>query len=144
MQKLPAPDFTSTTKVRLTTDIENKQTGLIIMGGDYSYLALKREKEGFSLAQIIAMNAETGGEEKEFDKRRINDSILYLRVTVAGPDATCNFSFSVDGQNFTSIGQSFKAKPDKWIGAKVGIFCNAPFEARNGGYADFDWFRIER
>ena len=114
------------------------------MGGDYSFLRIKRGKEGFSLAQIICKNAETGGEEKEHDNKALKDSVIYLRVKVSAPDATCAFSYSLNGQNFTPIGQSFLAKPDKWIGAKVGIFCNGPYEARNGGYADFDWFRVDK
>ena len=144
MQKFPAPDFTATTKVKLNTIIEGKQAGLIIMGGDYSYINIKKEKEGFSLAQIICKNAETGGEEKDYDRRTLKDSVVYLRVAITAPDATCHFSYSLDGQNFISIGQAFLAKPDKWIGAKVGIFCNAPYEAKNGGYADFDWFHIDK
>lgn len=144
MQKFPAPDFTATTKVKLNTIIEGKQAGLIIMGGDYSYINIKKEKEGFSLAQIICKNAETGGEEKDYDRRTLKDSVVYLRVAITAPDATCHFSYSLAGQNFISIGQAFLAKPDKWIGAKVGIFCNAPYEAKNGGYADFDWFHIDK
>lgn len=144
LQKFHASDFTATTKVELNTIIEDKKAGLIIMGGDYSYVTIKREREGFSLAQIICKNAETGGEEKEYDRKMLKDSIVYLKVKVSAPDATCTFSFALDGQNFTTIGQTFLAKPGKWIGAKVGIFCNAPFEARNGGFADFDWFRIDK
>lgn len=143
MLKLPAPEFTATTKVKLTTDIVNKNAGLIIMGGDYSYLTIKKTGDAYSLSQVICKNAEQGGEEKEFDKKELKVNTVYLRVKVTAPQAQCTFSYSLDGQNFMTIGQSFLPKPDKWIGAKVGIFCNGPFEARNGGYADFDWFRIE-
>ena len=144
MQKFPAPDFTATTKMKLTTIIENKQAGLIIMGGDYTYLRIKKEGDSYSLAQVICMNAEDGNEETTHDKKEIKTNDLYLRVKVSGPDGECNFSYSIDGQNFIEIGKSFQPKPDKWIGAKVGIFCNAPHEAKNGGYADFDWFRVEK
>lgn len=142
LQKFPAPDFTATTKMKLTTDVQDKQAGLIIMGGDYSYLSVKKEKEGFSLSQILCHDAEKGGEEKALDKRTIDNSWIWLRVKVKGPDAKCFFSYSTDGKEFIDIGESFTATTGKWIGAKVGIFCNAPFEAKNGGYADFDWFRI--
>lgn len=50
---------------------------------------------------------------------------------------------SLDGVSYTSIGEPFYAKPDKWIGAKVGLFCLSPVDAKNGGYADVDWFHIE-
>jgi beta-xylosidase len=142
LQKLPAPDFTATTKIKLSTSVEDKKAGLIIMGGDYSYISLKKEKEGFSLGQIICNNADKGGEEKEFDKKILRDSLVFLRVKIISPNAECNFSYSLDGQKFIPIGRSFLPKPDKWIGAKVGLFCNGPYEAKNGGYADVDWFRI--
>ncbi|MBS1656369.1 MAG: glycoside hydrolase, partial [Bacteroidetes bacterium] len=142
LQKFPAPDFTATTKIKLTTDIPDKQAGLIIMGGDYSYLSVKKEKEGFSLSQVICHDAEKGGEEKTVDKRTIDNNWIWLRVKIKGPDASCYFSYSTDGKTFADIGEPFTATVGKWIGARVGIFCNAPFEAKNGGYADFDWFRI--
>jgi beta-xylosidase len=142
LQKFPAPDFSITTKMKLVTDITGKQAGLLIMGGDYSYLSIKKETDGFSLAQVICKHADTGGTEKETGRRPIGSDWVYLRVRVSAPDATCRFSYSTDGITFTDIGEPFVAKPDKWIGARMGIFCNAPFEARNGGYADFDWFRV--
>ena len=82
--------------------------------------------------------------EKEFDKRSIKNDWIYLRVNVSAPNAECKFSYSEDGNVFNNIGESFIAKPDKWIGAKVGIFCNNPYEAKSGGYADFDWFRVTK
>lgn len=30
----------------------------------------------------------------------------------------------------------------RWIGAKLGIFCTSPADAKTGSYADFDWFRL--
>lgn len=144
MQKFPAPDFTVTTKVSLTSAYENKKAGLIIMGGDYSYLCISKEKKNFSLSQVICKNAETGGREEQFNTTPLNDSLIYMRVSIHSPNASCTFSYSLDGKTFIPIGESFIAKPDKWIGAKVGIFCNSAFEARNGGYADFDWFRVDK
>ena len=69
--------------------------------------------------------------------------MIYLRVTV-GPNAICRFSFSVDGVNFSAIGEPFTARPGRWIGAKVGIFAVGAGAEREMGYTDFDWFRIQR
>jgi hypothetical protein len=46
--------------------------------------------------------------------------------------------------NFKPIGNLFLAQPDKWIGAKVGLFCNSRSDVRTGGYADVDWFRVDK
>src|SRR5690606_19979098 len=63
LQKFPAPDFTATTVVKLTTDIAQKQAGLIVMGGDYAYVTLKKAGDAYTLSQVICKDAEAGGEE---------------------------------------------------------------------------------
>ncbi|MDP5043870.1 MAG: hypothetical protein NWQ06_02695 [Leeuwenhoekiella sp.] len=40
--------------------------------------------------------------------------------------------------------KAFTAKPGKWLGAKVGIFSVSSLDAKSGGYADFDFFRITK
>ena len=37
----------------------------------------------------------------------------------------------------------FTARQGKWIGAKVGLFCVTPNEG-NRGWADVDWFRMDK
>jgi len=59
------------------------------------------------------------------------------------PRATCTFSYSLDGTKFVSFGKPFIAWEGKWIGAKVGIFCQRPQPLNDSGYADFDWFHID-
>jgi hypothetical protein len=49
----------------------------------------------------------------------------------------------LDGKIFNQIGESFTARPGKWIGAKVGIFALGTGAAGERGYADFDWFRMQ-
>jgi Beta xylosidase C-terminal Concanavalin A-like domain len=67
---------------------------------------------------------------------------FYLRVKVS-EGAMCSFSFSADGVNFTNIGNVFKAREGRWIGAKVGLFFNRPAKFNDAGTADIDWFRVE-
>ena len=45
---------------------------------------------------------------------------------------------------YGSLGEAFQAREGKWIGAKVGLFCTRTFHENNGGYADYDWFKIDR
>jgi hypothetical protein len=42
------------------------------------------------------------------------------------PKANCIFSYSLDGKKYTVIDDNFAAWEGKWIGAKVGIFCQRP------------------
>ena len=147
LQKFPAPDFTATTKIKLSIEWDvwqSEKAGLLVMGNDYSYLSIIKNENGFQVQQVICSNALTNEPEKILATESIKSGEVYLRVSVKGPDAKCSFSFSEDGMNFKSIGNLFLAQPDKWIGAKVGLFCNSRFDVRTGGYADVDWFRVDK
>lgn len=147
LQKFPAPDFTATTKVTWQVEFEawqEKKAGLIITGNDYAYLAISQDDKGYKISQVRCKNAEKGTAEEVVAEKRIGTNTAYLRVKVSGPDAKCRFSYSEDGQRFTPIGEEFAALPDKWIGAKVGLFATSASNARRGSYADFDWFRVTK
>jgi len=141
-QKFPAPEFTVTTKLTFTARAENEKTGLIIMGQDYSYVAVKNRSDGLYISQTICKDADKGTPEFESSNVAVKTNILYLRVKVSG-NAVCRFSFSIDGKNFTPVGEAFNAKKGRWVGAQVGIFANGTVPVRERGYADFDWFHIE-
>ncbi|SEO06953.1 Beta-xylosidase [Mucilaginibacter gossypiicola] len=147
LQKLPAPDFTATTKLKYQVEWETgqgKRAGLLMMGNDYSYIAISKDERGYKLNTVVCKNAADGTVEEITDEKRININEVYLRIRVSAPDAKCVFSYSEDGINYKAIGEEFFAKPDKWIGAKVGLFCISTADVRMGGYADFDWFRVDK
>jgi beta-xylosidase len=145
LQKFPAEEFTVTTKIKFTIEWDvwqTKKAGLLIMGNDYGYLAIAKDDKGYLLNQVFCQEALNEGLEQVIASERLTNNEAYLRVKVVGPDALCQFSYSEDGLNFTAIGKAFKAQPDKWIGAKVGLFSVSAEDVRVGGYADVDWFRI--
>jgi beta-xylosidase len=142
LQKFPAPEFTVTTKLTFTPRADEEKTGLIIMGLDYSYLSVKQKGGELFVSQTVCREADKGSAEKEAGEQKVKANQLYLRVSITR-DALCRFAFSTDGVKFSSIGDPFTARPGKWIGAKVGIFAVRNGSARETGYADFDWFRIE-
>ena len=144
LQKFPAPAFVATTKISLVPEeaTSGKRAGIIVMGTDYAVLSLEHDKDGFFITQSEALDAIGGKEEKVLESKRISSNEIVFKVEVNGPYAECKFSYSSDGKKFSSIGKVFKAKPGKWIGAKVGVFCVSTPEAPRGGYADIDWFRV--
>lgn len=163
LQKFPATDFTATTKVCFTPSWSGKHAGLVIMGRDYAALELYYDGNDFIVARKMCIDADKGGKETTIATVKLPqggpgfaESVtyadgmckyncsLYFRVKVTGPDAMCRFSYSIDDKDYIELGESFKARVGGWIGAKAGIYSVADVNARNGGYADFDWFRIER
>lgn len=146
LQKFPAPSFTASTKITLyPEEAENGKTaGLLIMGTDYATLSISHDEKGFIIKQTEAIKAIDGSEEKTNASERLKTNTAYFKVEVTAPDATCQFSYSEDGEKFINIGKPFKAQPGKWIGAKVGLFCISSQEAIRGGYGDIDYFKISK
>ena len=48
-----------------------------------------------------------------------------------------------DGTTYVPVGQQFRARQGKWIGAKIGIFAHGKAAVSEMGYADYDWFRVD-
>lgn len=147
LQKFPAPSFTADVKIKWTIEWDvwqQKKAGLLIMGNDYAYLAISKNETGFRLSQVSCKDALRNSEEQINEEQPLKNSEVYLRVSVSAPDATCVFSYSEDGLSYKTIGKSFIAKPELWVGAKLGLFAVAVPGIRIGGYADIDWFRISK
>ncbi|GAB2698829.1 glycoside hydrolase [Hymenobacter frigidus] len=144
LQKLPAAEFTVTTKLTFTSRFEGERLGLLIMGLDYAALTLTYQGEKLQLAQAVCKNADQLGPETA--SAPAADLPLgqpvYLRVAVQA-GAKCQFSYSLDGRSFRPVGTEFAAREGKWIGSKVGLFCTRPGKTNDGGTADIDWFRVE-
>jgi beta-xylosidase len=151
LQKFPAPEFTVTTRLDFSQLVIGEKAGLLIMGQDYSYLAVEKTSSGYRLIKNLCKNAPRASEEIEENSVDCSTGPLLFRVKV-DDGAICHFSYSSNGMEYITIGQPFTAQPGRWIGAKVGLFCLALNRLGSGlaqegktniGHADFDWFRIE-
>ena len=155
LQKFPAEAFTATTKLKVSAKADGQQSGLIVMGWDYSCLAVVKKGEDFVLRQVTCKDAEQGGPEKTeyvatLPATRIYGAGLranyeldiYMRVEVS-KGGICRFSYSTDGKRYTRTDITFTAREGKWIGAKVGLFSTAPHDKQRG-WVDADWFRITK
>ncbi len=143
LQKFPTEKFTVTTKLVFMPNLklENEKAGLIIAGLSYANIALKSKKDGVYLVYGTCKNAEKGKTENEQILMKLSGQEIFLRVKVS-TGASCQFSYSIDGHNFTNVNEIFQAEPGKWIGAKVGLFCIREQQTNDLGYVDVDWFRL--
>jgi beta-xylosidase len=142
LQKFPAPSFTVTTKINFNPEQINEKSGLLIMGREWAYLAMTKNSEGFKLTMCTGIyNREEDGT-VEIESIPMNKGTCYLNVIV-DDNTVCSFYYSLDGKDYTSIGEKFKAVKGMWIGAKVGLFNVNPNIVESKGYSDFDWFRFE-
>jgi len=144
-QKFPADEFTVTTKLSFTTNpkLLNEETGLVIIGLNYANLKLKNTQDGIVLINGVCEKADKGNSEKEEIITKVNTGQIWLRVQVT-KGAKCIFSYSLNGTEFVALPNNFTATPGKWTGAKIGIYAIGNSKSNDTGYADFDWFRVEK
>ncbi|NDP26878.1 MAG: family 43 glycosylhydrolase [Flavobacterium sp.] len=143
LQKFPSDEFTATTKMTFNARFDDEQTGLLIMGLDYSYLKVKQSAGQLSISQVICKNADKKGTESESDSFKLKSNTFYLQVKVKA-GGICNFFYSEDGKKFIPIGTDFTAKEGKWIGAKIGFLALRNGSINDAGNIRIDWFRITK
>jgi beta-xylosidase len=142
MQKWPAPEFESTTRLELYPAKEGDKAGLIVFGQDYAYLAIRKKGESFELIQATCLRAEKQGKEKIEWTIPLKSPHIWLGMRVK-ENAQVQFFYSEDGETFREAGKQFSAKPGKWVGAKMGLFCNQMQGSNDAGFADIDWWRVQ-
>jgi beta-xylosidase len=143
LQKFPAEKFTATTKLEFKPTVDGERTGLIVMGTDYANLSLEKKPDGIYLFYHECKNADKGTSETAAMITKLENKNIWLRITVS-PAAQCRFSYSLDGEKFIDAGDVFVAKPGRWIGAKMGIFCTRQSKTNDSGFGEFEWFRVDR
>ena len=142
-QKFPAEDFTVTTKVHFEPKAIGEKTGLVIFGMDYAALTITKKIKGYVISKSVCTNAPGGGKENIVDEKPAASTDVFFRVKIS-KGALAQFSYSMDGKIFYSIGKVFAAKKGQWVGAKIGLFSTAPNNSKHSGYADYDWFRVSK
>jgi beta-xylosidase len=143
LQKFPSDEFMVTTKMNFHPNekLQNEKAGLTIMGMSYADIALKSNDGKLYLIYGVCENAEKGKKENEKVITEVPGGKIYLRVEVM-KSAKCQFSYSMDGNEFRNVSEPFTAREGRWIGAKVGMFCTRESQTNDSGYADFDWFKV--
>jgi beta-xylosidase len=142
LQKVTAPAFSATTKVVLHAQAPGERAGLTMMGNYFTYICLEKQAQGNRIGLY---------EGRRQDRKYLPPELLTSLPTEAGTvwfrvqvydDATCAYTYSLDGQSFQPLGGRYKLEKGTWIGAKVGLFCLSPSIISSKGYADFDFFQV--
>jgi beta-xylosidase len=141
-QKFPAEEFIATVKFDFKPKHDKERIGFIIHGADYAFIGLQKRNDGVYLTWNECLQADKGKPESEQIIGQYNKKTIYLRVQV-NKGAVCRFSWSEDGKSFTEVEKSFTAKPGRWVGAKLGLYCLRSNITNDAGFADVDWIRFE-
>lgn len=143
LQKFPAEEFTATAKMTFNARFDEEQTGLLVMGLDYSYLKVQRSAGELYLSQVVCKNADKKGVETENEPVKLKNNTFYLQVKVRA-GGLCTFFYSEDGTKYSAIGSEFTAKEGKWIGAKFGFLALRNGIINDAGSVAIDWIRIHK
>ncbi len=132
-QKLQAPPYCATTRMEWKPAMDGERAGLVVTGSEYASLGLT-QREGAVVVNLVVGKTETAS-------LPFSGTSAVLRVCV-DENGVCRFSVSANGDVFTPLGEPFTAKPEQWIGAKLGLFAERDEASAWGGHADFDYFRL--
>ncbi len=141
-QKLPAEEFIAKVKVVFKPRHEHERFGLVLFGSEYAYITL--EKYGDSILVFTRSNprADKNGVEEEHSTFIGSADTCYLYITMK-KGGQFHFGFSKNDGQYMEIVRSYVAKPGRWVGAKLGLFCIRGNITNDAGYADVDWFRVD-
>lgn len=143
LQKFPAPAFRATVKCSFKPRQEGDRMNMLVMGSDYAGLSLVKKADGIYLSRFSCKQADKGHPETVTVLEKITSTDIFFRVQVR-EGAVCQFSYSSDGQTFHDAGAPFTAVTGRWIGAKMGLCCTRNIKTNDAGWADVDWWRIDK
>lgn len=143
-QKFPTESFSATAKIMFNPSPKmlNEKFGMIVLGTNYAYIAITKKEDKYRINFSQCLDADKGKNEIEMANDSVNTNEIYFKVVVA-KGAICNFYFSTNNKDFTQMGNSFKARPGKWVGAKLGFFFNREAITNDAGCANISWLKIE-
>ena len=139
--KIPAPEFSVTAKLDFRSMSNGECSGLIVLGTDYSYVGVKRTQDSYKAVQVVCREADKDSGEVETDSVSVSEEEIYLRIAMVN-ESVCTFWYSQDGKAFHRLGHEFRARPGKWVGARIGMFAEGKGDQKPAGSADFDWIRF--
>ena len=149
LQKIPAPKFTVEAKLDFNPVNDGEKAGLLVYGMDYSYIGIERKSDSYILSQVVCKDARNGKDEEIIEEINSGGKQVYFKATIYPkneddtiPEVICSYSYSYDGENYKSLGESFIVKEGRWVGAKIGLFSISPKGSMKNGYVDIDWFRV--
>ena len=141
LQKIAAPTPMMETSLEANFDKVGERAGLIVMGNPYTYIALVKTENALALQVFTGKNDKFA----VVPELQASVSVAQTKVWLRGyieQDERCRFMYSLDGENFKSLGETYPVAKGTWIGAKYGIFSSSPNIVPGKGYADFDYVRV--
>lgn len=140
-QRAIGPECSGSTSIDVSKMKEGDVAGLILLQVKYGYLAVKYED---GKKYIVMVNADSRTAQ-EVSRIPIDQDVVYFKADCDFRNRAdkASFYYSLDGKTWTAIGTQVKMEYTlpHFMGYRYGLFNYAT--KTTGGYADFDYFRIQ-
>jgi len=125
---------TGTTKLDISNMKDGDIAGLAIFQDPYAFIAVRQDNGSKNI--VMVNNGEV------IENKPIKSRNIYLRSIASNNTSIAIFEYSLNGEQFISLGNELKMKFNLKIftGNKFCLFNYATEET--GGYVDFDFFRM--
>lgn len=140
-QKIPAETFRATVKISFNPKFSNERFGLIVFGAAYAYVSIQKRNNEMTLSLYENTAADKGNPDKEQATITVTGTEFEIQVAM-NRNGEYYFQYKKDGNMQRINTVPFVAKPGKWVGAKIGMFCTRNNITNDAGFADVDWFRV--
>lgn len=147
-QKLVCPAFSADFSLDISGLQEKGQAGILMIGGEYSALAFRKEADGMKLVYFESETKKLKAAIKDTNTNDVkienilHSTIVNASITTAvlriifSTDKVCQMYYRLEGENeFTKIPFSSTPKDHTWVGAKIGVFSSA-YSNKSDGYVD--------
>jgi hypothetical protein len=141
-QKFPAEEFSVTVKISFKPKFENERFSLVVFGADYASLSIIKKNDGVYIVQSENINADKSKNEIVISSMLVSGNEFYLKVKVS-KRGICDFSYESE-KGSGQLLKTFTAKPGRWVGAKIGLFCTRTNITNDAGFADIDWIHFDK
>lgn len=146
-QKVVCPSFKAEVKMDIQCLRDKEQAGLVLMGGQYAYLAIKRLRNNLSVVYVESTGEKDKREEKIIFEEPISFDIgevtLRLIFHEEKGQTAVRMSYRLGNSIFIENGYPFIPKEHTWVGTKIGLFSIAMDNKENHGYTDFEYIKVE-
>lgn len=141
-QKFPAEEFSVSIKVSFKLKFENERFGVCVFGTDYASLSIVKGREEVYIVESENIGADKNESEKELSRIPFRENELCVTIKVS-KGGICEFSYGTE-KITTNLLKTFTAKPGRWVGAKIGLFCTRTNVTNDAGVVDIDWIRFDK
>lgn len=140
-QRTIGPACTGSTLLDVANLKDGDFAGLSLLQKNYGLVGVKRENG----QNFIVMLSAASGKPIDIQRVMLAQKTVYLKAECNFKDRadTAQFFYSLDGKSWQSIGERLKMPYTipHFMGYRFGLFNYAT--QQTGGFADFDYFRIE-